>query len=200
MHNKCCYFQPSPLSIPELTPKERVWKLLCRSNHFRGEKVFIHWCISGWSIQQRILLIKADHPPTGMPHHAHRVSQVVLMVKNLPASEEDVRDMGSSLGQEDPLEEGMETHSSIFVWRIPWTEEPDRLQSIGSHRVGHNWSNLAHTHAPCTQSFQPVLVLFNHYEEIDKDHFTFEIFTKKNWEASTLSRSFVLKTCRWIGQ
>ena len=54
-----------------------------------------------------------------MPHHAHRVSQVALMVKNLPASEEDVRDMGSSLGQEDPLEEGMETHSSIFVWRIP---------------------------------------------------------------------------------
>ena len=73
-----------------------------------------------------------------MPHRARRVSQVALMVKNLPASEEDVRDMGSSLGQEDPLEEGMETHSSIFVWRIPWTEEPDRLQSIGLQRVGHN--------------------------------------------------------------
>ena len=45
------------------------------------------------------------------------------------------------LGQEDPLEEGMATHSSILVWRIPWTEEPGKLQSIGSHRVGHNWSN-----------------------------------------------------------
>ena len=41
-----------------------------------------------------------------------------------------------SLGQEDPLEEGMATHSSILAWRIPWTEEPSGLQSIGSQRVG----------------------------------------------------------------
>ena len=40
-------------------------------------------------------------------------------------------------GQEDPLKEGMETHSSILFWRIPWTEEPDRLKSIVSQRVGH---------------------------------------------------------------
>ena len=43
-----------------------------------------------------------------------------------------------SLGQKDPLEEGMATHSSILAWRIPWTKEPGRLQSIGSHRVGHD--------------------------------------------------------------
>ena len=43
-----------------------------------------------------------------------------------------------SLGQEDPLEEGMATHSSILAWRILWTEEPGRLQSMGSHRVGHD--------------------------------------------------------------
>ena len=43
-----------------------------------------------------------------------------------------------SLGQEDPLEEGMATHSSIFAWEIPWTEEPGQLQSIGSQRVGHD--------------------------------------------------------------
>ena len=43
-----------------------------------------------------------------------------------------------SLGQEDPLEKGIATHSSILVWRIPRTEEPGRLQSIGSHRVGHD--------------------------------------------------------------
>ena len=42
------------------------------------------------------------------------------------------------LGQEDPLEKGMETHPSILAWRLPWTEEPGRLQSIGSQRVGHN--------------------------------------------------------------
>ena len=43
-----------------------------------------------------------------------------------------------SLGWEDPLEEGMATHSSILAWRIPWTEEPDGLQSTGSQRVGHD--------------------------------------------------------------
>ena len=43
-----------------------------------------------------------------------------------------------SLGQEDPLEEGMATHSDILAWRIPWTEEPGRLQSMGSQRVGHD--------------------------------------------------------------
>ena len=43
-----------------------------------------------------------------------------------------------SLGREDALEEGMATHSSILACRIPWTEEPGRLQSMGSHRVGHD--------------------------------------------------------------
>jgi len=43
-----------------------------------------------------------------------------------------------SLGQEDPLKEGMATHSRILAWRIPWTEEPGRLQSIGSQRAGHD--------------------------------------------------------------
>ena len=42
-----------------------------------------------------------------------------------------------SLGQEDPLEKGMATHSSILAWRIPWTEKPGGLQSVGSQRVGH---------------------------------------------------------------
>ena len=44
-----------------------------------------------------------------------------------------------SLGQEDPLEKGMEPHSSILGWRIPWTEEPGGLQSMGSQRGGHDW-------------------------------------------------------------
>ena len=44
-----------------------------------------------------------------------------------------------SLGQEDPLEKGMSTHSSILVWRIPWTEEPGGPQSMGLQRVGHDW-------------------------------------------------------------
>ena len=43
-----------------------------------------------------------------------------------------------SLSQKDPLEKGMATHSSTLAWRIPWTEEPSRLQSMGSQRVGHD--------------------------------------------------------------
>ena len=54
--------------------------------------------------------------------------------------------MVPSLGQEDPLEKGMATHSSILAWRIPWTEEPGGLQSVGLQRVGHDWSNLACLH------------------------------------------------------
>ena len=48
-----------------------------------------------------------------------------------------------SLGQEDSLEEEMAIHPSVLAWRIPWTEEPGRLQSIELHRVWHDWSNLA---------------------------------------------------------
>ena len=46
--------------------------------------------------------------------------------------------LAPSLSQEDPLEEGTATHSSILAWRIPWTQDPGRLQSIGSQRVGHD--------------------------------------------------------------
>ena len=60
------------------------------------------------------------------------------MVKNQPANEGDLREWVQSLGQEDPVKEGMATHSSILAWRIPWTEEPVGLQSMGSERVGHN--------------------------------------------------------------
>ena len=69
--------------------------------------------------------------------------QVVLVVKNLPAKQET---RVQSLGQEDPLEKGMATHSSIPAWRIPWAEEPGGLQSIGSQRVRHDWSDLALMH------------------------------------------------------
>ena len=59
----------------------------------------------------------------------------------------NVGDLGSIPGQEEPLEKGMATHSSILAWRIPWTEEPGRLLSMGSHRVRHDWSDLACMHA-----------------------------------------------------
>ena len=82
-----------------------------------------------------------------------RASLVAQLIKNLPAMQ------GTrvwSLDCEDPLEEDIATHSSILAWRIPWTEKPSGLHPIGSHTVGHNWSNLAcstHTHTeggkPC---------------------------------------------------
>ena len=55
------------------------------------------------------------------------------VVKNSPDTVADLRDMG----WEDPLEKGMATHSSILAWRIPWTKEPGRLQSMGLQRVGY---------------------------------------------------------------
>ena len=73
-------------------------------------------------------------------------SQVALEVKNLPVSGGDIELWVQSLDWEDPLEKGMATHYSILPWRIPWTEEPDGLQSIGSHRVRHDWSDLTYKH------------------------------------------------------
>ena len=62
-----------------------------------------------------------------------------------------------SLGQEDPLEKGMAPHSSILAWRIPWTEEPGELQSMGLQRVGHDWV-CAHTHTPLRNEYISFLV------------------------------------------
>ena len=82
----------------------------------------------GWTEKQRYCVLWA--------------SQVVLVVKNPGADARDIRDTGLSLGWEDPLEKGTATHSRILAWRVPWREEPGRLQSIRSQRVGRN---LAHT-------------------------------------------------------
>ena len=64
---------------------------------------------------------------------------VQAIVKKPLARAGDARDVVRSLGREGPLEEGMATHCSILAWRIPWTEEPDGQQSMGSQRVGHDW-------------------------------------------------------------
>ena len=70
------------------------------------------------------------------------ISLVTQTVKNLPAMQETwVR----SLGQEDPLEKGMATHCNILAWRISWTEEPGRLPSMVSQRVGHGWATNTYT-------------------------------------------------------
>ena len=70
-----------------------------------------------------------------------QTSLVDQMVKRLPTTRETwVR----SLGGEDPLEKATATHSSTLVWKIQWTEEPGRLQSMGSQRVGHDTATLLH--------------------------------------------------------
>ena len=65
------------------------------------------------------------------------------VVKNLPAMQET---RVQCLGREDPLEKEMATHSSILAWRIPWTEEPCGLQSLGSQRVGHDRATNTRPH------------------------------------------------------
>ena len=96
---------------------------------------------------------------------SHQASQVALVVKNPPANAGDAREMWVQglalvaqtvenlpamwetwvrpLGRVDPWEKGMAPHSSILTWSIPWTEEPGGLQSIGSHRVRHDWLSMA---------------------------------------------------------
>ena len=60
-----------------------------------------------------------------------------LVVKNLPAMQETPEMRIQSLDWKDPLKEGMATHSNILAWRIPWTEEPGGLHSVGSQKVRH---------------------------------------------------------------
>ena len=62
----------------------------------------------------------------------------MLVINNPPANAGDIRDADSVPGSGDPLEEGTAADSSILAWRIPWTEEPGGLQSIGSQKVGHD--------------------------------------------------------------
>ena len=70
-----------------------------------------------------------------MQSHTIQDFPVVQMVKNLPAMQET---WVQSLGQEDPLEKEMATHSSIIAWEVPWTEKPGGLQSVGLQRVRHD--------------------------------------------------------------
>ena len=70
--------------------------------------------------------------------YIHGASQVVPVVKNPPANSGMQETWFQSVDQEDPVEEGMATHSSILAWIIPWTEEPGRLQFVRLQRVGHH--------------------------------------------------------------
>ena len=82
-----------------------------------------------------------------------RTSPVAQMIKCLPTMWET---QVQSLGRKDLLEKEMATHSSILAWKIPWTEEPGRLQSMGSQRVGHNYFWLCLPGLCCCTGFSLV--------------------------------------------
>ena len=104
----------------------------------------------------------------------HLVSSLVAQsVKNQPVTQETwVR----SLGREDSLEKGMTTYCSVLTWRIPWTEEPSRLQSLESQRVGHGWVANTHTRAQAAHTchfiyFTPVWVRVREQDKwLAQDH------------------------------
>ena len=86
------------------------------------------------SIKSEVLALDGN-TNLGDRYGCYWASLVAQMVKNPPAMWET---WVLSLGCEDPLEKEMATHSSTVAWKIPWTEEPGRLQSMGSQRVGHD--------------------------------------------------------------
>ena len=113
---------------------------IMRVQEFRGENYYLSFnqeceIRADWEPQ-----IKEDEKATSQDRSSENrpalISLVVQTVKNLPAMWET---WVQSLGQGDPLEKGMATHSSVLVWRIPWTEKPGGLQSMGSQRVRHDW-------------------------------------------------------------
>ena len=117
------------------------WTLIVFPAYFSGA----YWWKRMWIYYVKILAFKIIdvikiilcfiHPSMGFPSGS--------VVKNLPTVPKMQETQVQSLSWEDPLEEGMATHSSILAWRIPWTEEPGGLQSMGSQRVRHDWSAWA---------------------------------------------------------
>ena len=90
-------------------------------------------------------------------------SLVTQMVKNLSAMQETPV---WSLGREDPLEKKMATHSSILVWRIPWTEDPGGLQLMGSQRVGHDWATNTFTSSDWKHPPLPSFILSSTFPSV----------------------------------
>ena len=86
-----------------------------------------------------------------------------------------------SVGREDPLEEGVVTHSSVLAWRIPWTLEPGGLPSIVSKRFGHSWSDLARTHRAIVMDWTFVSLPSSYAEALVPDLMGFGCGTLECW-------------------
>ena len=117
-----------------------------------GSKNRLQWrkhCVFGVSIFCNVCPLEEQKGSIFIPHTSHFEALFKeLTLKHLPAMWET---WVQSLGWVDSLEEEMATHSSILAWRIPWTEEPGGLQSMGSQRIRHDWAtslslSLGHFH------------------------------------------------------
>ena len=89
-------------------------------------------------LSKRLCLFQPMSSDLRRPTCAFGACLVAQLIKNLPAKRETPEAWVQSLGQEDPLQKGITTHSTILAWIIPWTEEPSGLQSLGSQRVRHD--------------------------------------------------------------
>ena len=102
------------------------------------------------------------------------------------------------VGQEDPMEEGMAIHSSILAWRIPWTEEPERLQYIGSDRVGHEWSDFALTHPNLSRNSWSNRLIWHWNTEWSRAKTNIEFFQENALViTNTLFQQHKRRLCTW---
>ena len=115
------------------------------------------------------------------------VHLVAQMENNLPAMLET---LVQSLGWKDPLEKEMATHSSILAWRIPWTEDPSGLQSIGSQRVRHDWSDLAHRDLVTHSWFLDIVVPWYHWRIGSRSCHGYQNLRMLKWHSWSLLSTF----------
>ena len=132
----CVYARPHSVVSDSVTP----WTVAHQAPPSWTEAKILEWVAisfcrgSSWSRDRAWVLLRLLH--------WQAVPWWLRMVKNLPAVWENWL---QSVGWEDPLEKGMATHSSVPAWKIPWTEDPGRLQSMGSQRVRHDWVAATHS-------------------------------------------------------
>ena len=137
-------------SLLLLETRYRKYTSMFLSSIPRDEKLYTWYSRSKYTFQESSPLLALNYilSPPSVP------SLVAQMVKNLPAMQETwVR----SLGREDPLEEGMASHSNILAWRIPWTEEAGGLHSVGTKRAGHNWTTNTFTSTVLSDGYSSLL-------------------------------------------
>ena len=108
-----------------------------------------------------------------------------------------------SLGWEDPLEKEMATHSSILAWRIPWMEEPGRLQATGSQRVGHDWATSPHLMIKLWNTIWPLKAEKDQNIEKDLQSRTGNLCIKWGFPVGSVAKNPPARRCGfypWVGK